>query len=121
MNRRSFLKTTAATTALLASPRCWTAEPPAEGTSEEEILAQAKDRIAKRRRADGVVIVRGADGKPVPGATVKIEQLRHDFLFGCNFFMFGRLKDTEREEEYRRRFVELLATLPCSRIRQRGR
>jgi GH35 family endo-1,4-beta-xylanase len=54
------------------------------------------------------VIVRGGDGKPIPGATVKVEQTRHDFLFGCNFFRFGRISDPEREEAYRQRFSALL-------------
>lgn len=78
------------------------------GPSDSEILAEAKDGIAKHRQGDIVVTVRGADGKPVPGATVKIEQLRHDFLFGCNAFMVGRIKEPALEMEYRRRFAAML-------------
>ena len=52
--------------------------------------------------------MRGADGKPIAGATVKIEQLRHDFFFGCNVFMVGRIKEPALETEYRRRFAALL-------------
>ena len=108
MTRRNFLKTTAATATLLATPRGWSAEQTAPGPSDDEILAQAKARIARHRQGDGVVTVRGADGKPISGAAVKVEQLRHDFLFGCNFFMFARFKEAEREEEYRGRFATLL-------------
>ena len=107
MNRRTFLKCTAATTALLAGPRVWGAEAPASGPSDDEIISQTRSRITKHRQGEGVVTVRGADGKPVPGAMVKVEQLSHDFLFGCNFFMFGRLKDAQQEEQYRQRFTAL--------------
>ncbi|MBI4328029.1 MAG: endo-1,4-beta-xylanase, partial [Chloroflexi bacterium] len=44
----------------------------------------------------------------IAGASVKVEQVRHDFLFGCNCFRFGRIRDPQREEEYRRRFAALL-------------
>jgi endo-1,4-beta-xylanase len=108
MNRRTFLRTTAATTALLATRRGWSAEPAKPVASDDEIFAQAKDRIAKHRQSDGIVTVRGADGKPISGVTVKVEQLRHDFLFGCNFFMFARFRDADREAEHRGRFAALL-------------
>ena len=109
MNRRAFLKTTAAaTTAALTSSHGWGVEQPKEVLSDDEVLAQAKERITRHRQGEGVVIVRGADGRPIPGATVKVEQRRHDFLFGCNFFMFARFKEARHEEEYRRRFAALL-------------
>jgi endo-1,4-beta-xylanase len=108
MNRRTFLKTTAATTALLAASHGWSAEQAIQVPSDDEVFTQAKDRIAKYRQGDGIVTVRGAHGNTVAGATIKVEQLRHDFLFGCNFFMFARFKEAEREEEYRRRFAALL-------------
>ena len=107
MNRRTFLNASGAAAALLATSRGWSAEQRERGLSDEAILAQAKDRIAKHRQGDGVVIVRGADGKRVPDAMVKLEQLRHDFLFGCNAFMVGRNRVAEREETYRRRFAAL--------------
>lgn len=108
MNRRTFLKSTTAAGALLATSRGGSAEQAKQDPSDDEILARAKERIVKHRQGNGVVIVRRADGKPISGATVKVEQLRHDFLFGCNFFMFARFKQPEREEEYRRRFSALL-------------
>ncbi len=74
----------------------------------EEILKQARERIEKNRRGAGAIMVRTADGKRLAGATVKVEQLRHDFLFGCNLFRLARIPDTDREAEYRRRFAALL-------------
>jgi len=102
MNRRTFLQATTSTVALLA---CKEGQ---GGMGAEEVLSQAKERIGKHRKGAGVIVVRGVDGKGIPNATVKVEQVRHDFLFGCNFFMFARCGDPQREEEYRQRFKALL-------------
>ena len=107
MNRRIFLKTTGASTALMLTPPLLRAAANASPT-DDEVLAGAKERIAQHRQDDGVIVVRGADGRPVAGVTVKIEQLRHDFLFGSNAFMVGRIKEPALEAEYRRRFAALL-------------
>src|SRR5207244_13126434 len=56
-----------ATTALLATSRGWSAEQHAQAPSDDEVLVQANDRIAKHRQGDGIITVRRADGKPVPG------------------------------------------------------
>ncbi|MBN2506999.1 MAG: endo-1,4-beta-xylanase [Verrucomicrobia bacterium] len=110
LNRRVFLKTTAAGAVLLGAAPARTADrrPDGPGAGDDEILARCKDRIEKHRKGEGVIAVRGADGKPVPGAAVRLEQTRHDFLFGCNFFRFGRLPDPALEAEYRRRFAALM-------------
>jgi endo-1,4-beta-xylanase len=108
MDRRTFLRVSTGTAALLFTKSAWVAGTNNQTLTNEEVLARAKDRIEKHRKGEGVITVRGADGKPVPGAAVQVEQLRHDFLFGCNFFMFARLKDAEREDQYRQRFAALL-------------
>jgi len=108
MNRRLFLKTSAATTAFVLAKPAWAAERGESGPGDAEIMAQTKGRIEQHRKGNGVIVVRDANGKPIPAATVKIEQTRHDFRFGCNFFMFGRLKDPQHEEQYRQRFAALL-------------
>ncbi len=107
-NRRTFLKTTSGAAALFLTPPLWSSEKPAAKLTDQELLSQARERIEKHRQGPGVIVVRGVDGKPVPGATVKIEQTRHDFLFGCNFFRFGRIKEPELETQYRQRFAALL-------------
>lgn len=76
--------------------------------SSDEILAGATDRIEKHRTAGGSIRVIDARGRPIVGANVRVEQLRHDFLFGCNFFRFGRVGDAEREELYRQKFAGLM-------------
>jgi GH35 family endo-1,4-beta-xylanase len=104
-SRRVFLQTT-----LLAAgaPAVLRGADTAGGPSEDDRLAEAREQIARHRRAQGVLVVRGAEGRPVPGARVKVEQTRHEFRFGCNFFMFDRLQEPELEAAYRRRFADLL-------------
>jgi len=74
----------------------------------EQLLATADQRIAEHRQADAVVVLVDAQGRPVPGVKLRIEQTRHAFLFGCNIFRFGRLPDERLERAYRQRFAALL-------------
>jgi GH35 family endo-1,4-beta-xylanase len=82
--------------------------------SDDELLCGAEARIEQCRKADAVVSLLDAAGKPLRGAKIEVRQTRHAFLFGCNIFMWGRLPDEQTEAAYRRRFAALLnyATLP---------
>jgi GH35 family endo-1,4-beta-xylanase len=86
----------------------------AAAPSGDDAWAGAAARIQRHRKADATIVVLDAAGRPVPDAAVQIEQTRHAFLFGCNFFLWGHLPDARLEEAYRGRFAELLnyATLP---------
>jgi GH35 family endo-1,4-beta-xylanase len=108
VNRRAFLKAGASTTALLLSHPAWCAQERKAKLTDDDILAQTSARIEQHRKGDGVITVRNARGKAVRGARVKVEQLRHDFRFGSNFFMFGQCGQPELEEQYRQRFEALL-------------
>lgn len=87
-----------------SGPDAWAAAAP----SEEQLWREAPARIERHRKADATVAVLDAAGKPVPGLSLKIEQTRHEFLFGSNIFMWGRIAGPEREAAYRQRFAELL-------------
>lgn len=95
--------------ALLLGPAVARAAP-----SDEQLLRGADARIEKYRKADASVTVVDAKGAPIPGAEVEIQQTRHEFLFGCNIFLWGRAGKEQDEAAYRRRFAALLnyATLP---------
>jgi GH35 family endo-1,4-beta-xylanase len=73
-----------------------------------------EQRIDQHRKADAVVVVVDAQGRPVPGAEVEVEQTRHAFRFGCNIFLWGRVGSPSDEAAYRERFAEVFnyATLP---------
>ena len=93
---------------------------PGPQPTDQELLDGAEERIRRYRKSPALVEVVSA-GRPVPGATVRIEQTRHRFLFGCNIFMWRPI-DPRRsddpavrlQQEYRQRFADLLnyATLP---------
>ncbi|HPA19721.1 MAG TPA: endo-1,4-beta-xylanase [Verrucomicrobiae bacterium] len=106
--RREFLATAGAASAALAFPHASRAEP-------EALLAGAADRIEKHRKGSASLRLTGPDGNPIPaGTTIKIEQARHRFLFGCNIFKLDRCRTPEDNARYVERFASLLnfATLP---------
>jgi endo-1,4-beta-xylanase len=109
MNRRTFLERTALGSAgLLIAPYGRCAEESRSETSEAALIAQARKQIAEHRIGKGIIQLRGTDGKALRGANIKIEQVRHEFLFGSNILMFGRHGDAQLEQDYRNRFKELL-------------
>lgn len=123
MNRRAFLRT-AVLTAVTLPRTLRPGEPPAR--PEADLLAEAHERIARHRRRRGTLVLRNAAGRPLAGARVRLEQTRHEFLFGCNLFMFDRCGEAAAETAYRERFAALLnfATLGfywASYERERGR
>jgi hypothetical protein len=110
------MRSTSALTALalLVGPAAFTSPVAAAPPSDDDLLAGAAARIERHRKAGVVVTVRDAAGRPVPDARVEIEQTRHAFLFGCNFFLLGRAGSDRDEAAYREQFAGLFnfATLP---------
>jgi endo-1,4-beta-xylanase len=126
VNRRTFLRAGAGSAALLLSHPAWCAQKEQPKLTDGAVVVQSGERIEQHRKGDGVIVVRDGRGRAVPGAKVTVEQRRHDFLFGCNFFMFGHCGNPELEEQYRQRFTALLnyCTLPfywASFERERGK
>ena len=80
---------------------------PMTAKQETEFVAALDARIEKNRTSDATVRVVGADGKPIAGAAVVVEQTRHAFLFGCNIYMFDRYKTARENAAYKKRFAEL--------------
>ncbi len=123
MNRRDFFKaaglgavSSALPTSLLAAEE-----------RRDNILSQVDTRIEKYRKGDVSLKLVGPGGKQLKtGLTLKIEQKRHKFLFGCNIFKLGRCRTREDNAAYENQFAALLnyATLPFywwNYERQRGR
>ncbi len=93
---------------LSAAPVAWCAGATRSESSDAELLQQARERLLKHRRSSGSIIVRDGKGKPVRHAAVKLEQRRHDFLFGANIFLFNHAPSPDLEAAYRERFAALL-------------
>ncbi|MGA2800910.1 MAG: endo-1,4-beta-xylanase [Verrucomicrobiota bacterium] len=81
--------------------------------SADFLLKTANERIDSIRKAPAQIRVVDSKGKPVAGATVRVEQRRHAFLFGCNVFGLYRYQGEQRQL-YAARFSALFnyATLP---------
>ena len=60
---------------------------------EREIVAATQAAIEKHRKADAKIRIVDAAGRPMPGVKVSVEQTAHEFLFGCNIYMFDRLQE----------------------------
>lgn len=80
---------------------------------ESDPLKNADARIEAIRKSPMVIEVVDRFGRKVPGAVVRVEQVRHEFLFGCNVFVLYELSG-EAHQAYASRFSALFnyATLP---------
>ncbi len=105
MKRRSFLKLIGCASAAITLEVRRVENASAQ---DEAILDGARERIERHRKGDVTITVRTRDGKPLSNVELNFEQRRHSFLFGCNIFRFGRIRDRAREEAYRERFAALL-------------
>jgi endo-1,4-beta-xylanase len=81
--------------------------------SVDFLLKTANERIDSIRKAPVQIKVVDSEGRPVAGATVRVEQRRHSFLFGCNLFGLYNYPD-KQNQLYAARFSALFnyATLP---------
>ena len=75
-----------------------------------EVQKKIDAEIEKNRKADAVVNL----GEAAPGGDVKVEQIKHDFIFGAHIFNFNQLGAHEYNERYKRAYGELFnsATVP---------
>lgn len=83
--------------------------------AQDVILDEAAQRIDTHRKGDVVLKLTLPNGSAVPANTqVDFELVRHEFLFGCNLFLFDQPLPVPIQNAYRDRFAELMnfATLP---------
>lgn len=87
----------------------------AAAVAMETAVVEATDAaIAEHRMSPATVRVVDAQGNPVNGAQVSIEQTSHDFLFGANFMAFQGFGTTTKNTEYEQKFADVFnyATAP---------
>lgn len=66
-----------------------------------------KQQTLQHRTAPLKVNVIDAEGLPLKGASYTLEQVRHEFLFGCSLSAFGAFGRQQDNERYLNRFEEL--------------
>ncbi len=116
LSRRHFLKSVGASAALNSIVADLWASGRAEAErSDDNVLAQAEDRIRRHRKGTAKLKLTRPDGQPLPpGVPVRLTQTQHKFLFGCNIFKLSRCRTPQHNDAYAQRFSDLLnfATLP---------
>lgn len=70
--------------------------------------------IEKYRKGDAKLVITDKNGKAITNAKVKVTQKSHEFRFGANIFMLDQLETEEKNEAYKKAFVDVfnMATLP---------
>ena len=62
-----------------------------------DVQKKIDENIEKNRKADAAINL----GEPAAGGDVKVEQIKHDFIFGAHIFNFNQLGTPERNRKYR--------------------
>ena len=81
---------------------------------DPEVVARIENDTEQYRKADAVLRIVDAQGQPIDGVKVRVEQQTHEYLFGCNLFVLGQLATPELNAKYEKAFTNLFnfATLP---------
>lgn len=89
-------------------------DPQGHTAAEQQLLATCEERIRQYRMGELLVTVTDPQGNPVAGAPVHVQQVRHEFLFGCNAYALEGFGDPVLDTAYAEQFAQLLnyATLP---------
>jgi len=76
------------------------------------IQTRIDNGIDEHRKSDATLTIVDSGGRPIADASVTITQKSHAFLFGCNIFVLGQMK--EKNEAYEDAFLKLFnfATAP---------
>ncbi len=75
-----------------------------------ELLARAAEGAERHRKADVTLRFVDPDGQPLEGLDVRVEQLTHDFLFGCIVFSLVRRREAtspRQDDAFKQRFLGL--------------
>ena len=86
----------------------------AGGDKNEWSDERIDQRIRTHRTCEVALTVADSAGRPLANTAITVRQKSHKFLFGCNAFKLGRMRQPRLKQEYGRRFSALLnyATLP---------
>ncbi|MDR3110982.1 MAG: endo-1,4-beta-xylanase [Planctomycetaceae bacterium] len=74
--------------------------------AQDNWQAEANSRIEQHRK-ENVVITVVQNGNVVDGATVELQMLRNEFLFGANIFMWGHCNSDAANDAYKKLYADL--------------
>jgi endo-1,4-beta-xylanase len=114
--RMNALQTIAGAAVLLAAASAFAGAPESyrKAWNDPAVVKQIDEGIERNRKGDAAIELVDADGRPIPSASLEIQQKTHQFLFGCNAFVLGQRKTPERNRKYEEAFTHLFnfATVP---------
>jgi len=81
---------------------------------QDFLKTTVEENIEKYRKGNCVLVVKDANGQSVKDAIIRVKQKSHAFRFGANLFMLDELETPEKNEKYKKSFVDVfnMATLP---------
>ena len=81
---------------------------------KELIEVKSNCGIELYRKGFGSITVTDSEGNKIPDAKITLNQKSHEFKFGANLFMLDELETAEKNEAYKKHFVDVfnMATLP---------
>lgn len=74
---------------------------------EAEFLAKAEKSMEQHRKVGAVVSFKDGKGQAIVGTPVQVQQVTHEFLFGCIAFDLVRDDQLYKSELWKQRFSEL--------------
>ena len=74
---------------------------------EQAIVTKTKTDIEKYRQTKVSIKLTDSASRPLSAAKIEVKLLRHEFLFGCNIYMFDKFENPRDNELYKQRFEEL--------------
>ena len=74
---------------------------------DAEVEFRIKTGTEMYRKGFGRIELQNADGSPVENASLKFKQISHEYLFGCNAFMFNQFPEEEQNRKYEEVFANL--------------
>ncbi|NQU88617.1 MAG: endo-1,4-beta-xylanase [Mariniphaga sp.] len=79
-----------------------------EKENKSEIIKEAKVNIEKYRKTDFSIQINGLENSELNSLEVEVEQLTHDFLFGCIIFdLVSPNRQLDDEEKFKAQFKNL--------------
>jgi len=75
-----------------------------------DLLAGSEERIARYRMGDAELNILDPAGRPIPSALVRVDQISHHFIFGCEIYQLGLIQDPAERKLYLDSWTELFNT-----------
>lgn len=78
--------------------------------ADSVVETRIRDGIEKNRKGDFSLTLVEQQGQPLRSAEVEIQQVRHEFEFGANFFLFNGFPTEAENRRYEQVFMSLFNT-----------